>query len=571
MSIVRYQDENAYLEQLRVLWEKNRPSFLPKEPRYAFGEVPLTEYLRNWAMRTPEKPCIIFYGKELTFRQLDELSSRFAALLASRGLEKGDRVAVFLPNCPQFLIVFYGILKLGCIHVPINPMFRAQELLYVLQDTEAKVIVTLDQLYPIVQEVREKTSLVEVMITRFQDFLPNQPSITVHPSMLAPPVDCPGSTDLMQALSTQNTEYPDNSVGLDDVAALNYTGGTTGMPKGCAHTQRNMLYTSATAATFCFQLTSEDVTLGYLPVFWIAGEDFGVLLPVFNGSTHILLARWDAKAMLEAIHLYRPTLTGGVLDNFVELMEHPDVASYDLTSLKDTFVSSFIKKLNVDYRRRWKELAGCIMREAAYGMTETHTVDTYTTGFQDGDKDLLGRPVFCGLPMPGTEIKIVDFETRQLVPLGQEGEIAIRTPSLFKYYWNKPEETKNSLQDGWLYTGDIGMLDEEGCLHYLGRRKEMLKVKGMSVFPSELEIMICNHPAVEGCGVIGVPDEEKGEMPVAFVKLRPEFVGKVSEKELEDWCRDNMATYKVPNIKILEQFPMTATGKIKKEELRKMA
>jgi len=571
MSVHQPHDEQAYLEHLRALWEKNRPSFLPKEPHYPFGEVPLTEYLRNWAQRTPEKPCIIFYGKELTFRQLDDLSSRFAAFLAAKGLKKGDRVAVFLPNCPQFLIAFYGILKLGCIHVPVNPMFKAQELLYVLQDSEAKVIVTLDQLYPIVQEVRGKSSLVEVVTTRFRDFLPDEPAFTVHPSLLAPERDCPGSVDLMQTLAAQKAEYPDYGVGLDDVAALNYTGGTTGMPKGCAHTQRNMLYTSATAVTYGFRLTPEDVTLGYLPVFWIAGEDAGVLIPVFNGSTHILLARWDAKAMLEAIHRYRPTLTGGIVDNFVELMERPDVGEYDLTSLRDTFVSSFIKKMNVEYRRRWKELTGCIMREAAYGMTETHTVDTYTTGFQDGDKDLLGRPVFCGLPMPGTEIKIVDFETRRLVPLGQEGEIAIRTPSLLKYYWNKPEETKKALQDGWLYTGDIGMLDEEGCLHYLGRRKEMLKVKGMSVFPSELEIMICNHPSVEGCGVIGVPDEEKGEVPVAFVKLRPEFAGKVGEKELEDWCRENMAAYKVPRVKILDEFPLTATGKIKKEELRELA
>ncbi|MBW2085732.1 MAG: AMP-binding protein, partial [Deltaproteobacteria bacterium] len=231
--------------------------------------------------------------------------------------------------------------------------------------------------------------------------------------------------------------------------------------------------------------------------------------------------------------------------------------------------SSFVKKLTVKYRWQWKELTGATLRESSYGMTETHTVDTFTGGMQTDDMDLKSQPVFCGLPMPGTQFKIIDFETGELVPLGKEGEIVIRTPSLMKSYWNKPEETKKALRQGWLYTGDIGMLDEEGYLHFLGRRKEMLKMKGMSIFPSEIETLLGQHPAIAGSGVIGKPDPEKGQVPVAFIKLSADYQGKITEEELTNWCRNNMATYKVPIIKIVEDLPLTATGKVKKEELKK--
>jgi long-chain acyl-CoA synthetase len=373
---------------------------------------------------------------------------------------------------------------------------------------------------------------------------------------------------MMSVLEKQSPDYPQAEVDLDDIAALNYTGGTTGMPKGCEHTQRDMLYTAATAATFSFQLTTEDIGLGYLPSFWIAGEDCCILVPILSGATHIMLGRWDAEAMLQAIDHYQVTFTGGIVDNFVELMAHPDVDRYNLRSIKGVIVASFVKKMNLDYRRRWMELSGSIMREASYGMTETHTWDTFTTGLQQDDLDLKSQPVFCGLPMPGTELKIIDFETGELMPLGREGEIVIRTPSLLKAYWNKPEETKKSLRNGWLHTGDIGVIDEEGYLHFLGRRKEMLKVKGMSVFPPELEALIARHPAVVGCGVVGKPDEEKGEVPVAFIQLYPEYQEKITAEELQSWCYKNMASYKVPIVKIIQQLPLTATGKLKKEELK---
>lgn len=562
-------DEQQYLDRLKKLWEKNWPVSLPKEPNYPFGEVLMTDYLHKRADLTPDKPCIIWYGKELTFKQLDDLSDRFAAFLNEKQMQKGDRIAVFMPTCPQFMIAFYGILKMGCIYVPVNPMFKEQELLYELNDTQAKMIVALDHLFPMIEKIKDKTNLQEIVTTSLSDFLPKNPTLPIHASLETPKMKLSGTTDMVIMLEKQSS-YPKVDVHLDDIVALNYTGGTAGMPKGCAHTQRNMVYTCATMATYSGGgADTDNVVLSYLPAFWIAGQDVCLLSPVFTGNTYIILSRWDGEAVLKAIEKYKVTHTGGVLDNFVELMERPDVQDYDLSSLKAVTVSSYVKKMNIEYRQRWKELTGSIMRELSYGMTETHTFDTFTSYMSENDMDLKSQPIFVGLPMPGTEFKIVDFETRELVPLGQEGEIVIRTPSLFKGYWNKPKETKKALRNGWFYTGDIGMIDYEGYLHFFGRRKEMLKVKGMSVFPPEIEAIICRHPAVVGCGVIGKPDDEKGELPVAFVQLHENYQQKMTEQELQNWCYEQMAVYKVPMMKIIDALPLTTTGKVKKEELKK--
>jgi acyl-CoA synthetase (AMP-forming)/AMP-acid ligase II len=340
------------------------------------------------------------------------------------------------------------------------------------------------------------------------------------------------------------------------------------MPKGCVHTQRDMIYTAGTSLATSFALTPEDVVLNFVPVFWIAGEDLALILPIVAGSTTVLLARWDPIAVMTAIERYRVTFAYFLVDNAVEIMEHRQAASFDLTSLDKVRVSSFVKKLNPDFRERWRALTGSTLVEAAWGMTETHTMDTFSVGFQVGDYDLHSEPVFVGLPMPGTEIKICDFETGALVPLGQDGELCVRTPSLLKGYWNKPEASAAALRDGWLRTGDIGKIDPDGFIHFLGRRKEMLKVRGMSVFPAEIEALLGQHPAVLGSGVVGRQDPDKGQVPVAFLQVRAVDGTTPGADEMAAWCRTRMATYKVPEIRIVDALPMTATGKVKKEELQ---
>ncbi len=562
-------DTDPIVLELAELQRRHWPADTPLQPTYPFGEIALSEYLRRWAQVQPDKAAVIFYGSTLTYAQLDVLSDRFAALLVRHGIQRGDRVAVMLANCPQFHIVFFGILKLGAVHVPVNPLFKEQEMLYELNDSGAKLLVVLDQLADMAAKVVPKTSVTTTFFTSFHDTLPASPqqrTIPVPPSILTPRIAPAGMIDLMPLLADESLVAPQVTPDLDAPAALNYTGGTTGMPKGCVHTQRDMIYTAATTCSVANNIGPDEIALNYMSLFWIAGENAGMIFPVFTGSTVVLLARWDAVGAMAAIERYGITRASMVVDNAVEIMDHPQVADFSLRSLKAIRVSSFVKKLNPSYRARWFELTGTVMAEAAWGMTETHTCDTFTTGQQADNLDLRGQPVFVGLPVPGTTIRICDFETGATLPIGQEGEIVARSPSLLKAYWNKAEATAESLRDGWFYTGDIGVFDDRGCLHFLGRRKEMLKVKGMSVFPSEIEALLGQHPDVLGSGVVGQMDAEKGEIPIAFVRLRDGST--LTEATLAAWCRDNMATYKVPQIRFVTELPMTATGKVKKHELQ---
>jgi len=562
-------DETTYLNELRAIHARNWPSDVPSEVRYPLGEIPLSDHLRHWGESRPDAPAIIYYGHVTTYGELDALSEAFANALCEAGIGKGDRVAVFLPNCPQFHIVFFGILKLGAVHVPISPLSKAFELRYHLEDSGATALVTLDALMPVVRAVRDDSALNAVFCTSLSEMLPETPTISVPPAVSAPAVTCADAIDLMPAL--KNTRLDRVTGGdLDSVAALNYTGGTTGMPKGCIHTQRDMVFTGAANWSVSMRAKKDIVWLNFFPEFWIAGENAALIFPMITGSPMILMTRWDPLGFLEAVQAHRATNVAMLVDAAVELMDHPRFGAFDLSSLQSVSVVSFVKKLNMDYRQRWFDLTGTIISEASWGMTETHTSNTFTTGMQDDDYDLHAQPVFVGLPVPGNEFKICDFDTGALLPLGSEGEIVVRMPSLFKGYWNKHEETEVALRDGWLHSGDIGLIDEDGYLHYLGRRKEMLKVKGMSVFPAELESLLGRQPAVAASAVIGRPDAHKGQVPVAFVVLKPEQANKVSAEGLSDWLSAQLSAYKVPEVKLVASLPMTATGKVKKDELEKL-
>ena len=564
------RDEESYLAHVRVLQSELWPSGVPREPVFPLGRKPLTEYLRDWAGRQPDKPAVLFYGRATTYGELDRLSDRFAAMLARLGARMGDRVAVFLPNCPQFYICFFGILKAGCVHVPVNPMFTRPELTYELNDTGARIVVAHDQLAHLVGEVRAECGVEHLIVTSFLDALPDEPEGPLPAALTTPRVAVPNSIDMMGALTQENGAPPVVDVSLDDIAALNYTGGTTGMPKGCVHTQFDMLFTGAVMGSISMSVTREDVIINFWPIFWMAGEDVGIILPIVTGATCVLLARWDPAAFMSAVERDRATISNMVVDNAVEVMNHPDAGKYDLSSLREVLVASFVKKLNPAFREGWRKLTGTVLREAAWGMTETHSYDAFNRGWQDDDRDLKQRQIFCGIPVPQTDFKIMEFDSNKIMPLGVEGELCVRTPSLLKGYWNMPDAAGEGLVDGWLRTGDIGMISEIGTIHFLGRRKEMLKVKGMSVFPSEIESVLGQHVAVTGSGVIGRTDGARGQVPVAFVTVLPERRAEMTEAALEAFCRERLAVYKIPEIRIVESLPMTATGKVKKEELAKL-
>lgn len=560
-------DEAAYHRQLASLWAARWPAQVPREPHYPLGQIPLTGYLREWARRMPEKAAVHFYGRDVSWAELDRLSDAFAALLQREGLRPGDRVAALLPNCPQFHLVFFGVLKAGCVHVPVNPMFTETELVYELQDTQARLLVAHDSLVPLAQKALPQTTVEQLFSTSFLDMLPAEPQGTLPPGLLDKPSRIAGARDLMAELHARPAAPAPADESLDALAALNYTGGTTGLPKGCMHTQRNMLYTAAVASSISADIGPDDTIINFWPVFWVAGEDVGILLPVVTGATCVLMARWDPVAFIESVERHRATVAFMLVDNAVQVMEHPDARAGRLSSLRETLVASFVKKLNPAFRARWRQVAGPTLREAAWGMTETHSFDTFTRGFQLEDADLKARQVFCGLPVPGTAFKVVEFGGSRVLPPGQEGELCVKSPSLFGGYWNRTDATAEAVVDGWLHTGDLGMIGEDGFVHFLGRRKEMLKVKGMSVFPSEIEAVLGQHPAVTGSGVVGREDEERGQVPVAFITVQ---AGAATPQEIAAFCRERLAAYKIPEVRIVPSLPMTATGKVRKDELARL-
>ncbi len=563
-------DEDTFLKKVQALQDKIWPKEISRDLYYPHGEIAITDYLRRWAQKVPDRSAFIFYGYHLSYQKLDEYSDRCAAMLQANGISKGDPVAVYMGSCPQFIIAFFGILKAGGIHVPVNPMFKEHELLHELKDSGATIVISEHGLVPLVRKVQADSCVRLVISTGLAEMIPTTPTVPI-PGSVANAVSrsetkCDSFLDLLETAGLPTPIEAD----LDAVAALNYTGGTTGMPKGCIHSQREMIFTCAKACRTNSPLYEGEITLNIYPLFWIAGEDLGILFPIFTGATCVLLARWDTVSFMAAVQYYQVQRAVMLVDSAVDVMDHPLVDDFDLTSIETTGVSSLVKKLNPQYRDRWKRLTGSVMVELSFGMTETHTCDTFTRGMQRDDFDLSLPPITVGLPVPGTEFKICDFETHKLLDIGQEGEICVRSPSVLKAYWRQPKATADSIVNGWLRTGDIGTIDELGLIRFLGRQKEMLKVRGMSVSPVEIEAFLCMHPAVDACGVIGRPDEARGQVPVAFVCLAPEQVGAVTAGAIHEWCREVMASYKAPEIRIVDQLAMTATGKVKKFELEKL-
>lgn len=553
-----------YLAEADRLREAKRPD-VPREVVFPRGEISIGEHVRGWAKDTPDAVAIAFYGRDITWRELDELSDRAAGWLEANGVQSGDRVGVLLPNSPQFLVAFIAIMKLGAVHVPINVMFREHELHHELTDADVKVLFCVDFMVEVLGNVIDETDVETVLVTSSMEMAGDDAAIPAPPAPEA--TTSPRVTDHATWADLESAEpAAPREIDLDALAALNYTGGTTGLPKGCEHTQRHMIYTVAAWLTQS-GITGKPVFLCHVPIFWIAGEDMGILSPIVTGGTCVLLARWDAAAVMRSIERYKVNLWIATVDNYIEIMEHPDVDTTDFSSLTTPLAMSFVARVDPEMRTEWREKSRTdgILREAAFGMTETHTMDTSTFGLQDDDWDVLGEPGQCGMPVPGTDIMVVDPATADLLPFGERGEIIVRSPAIMNGYWRRPDATAETIRDGWLHTGDTGFIDEAGCLHYLVRNKDMIKVNGMSVFPAEVESYLCRHEDVEVAAVVPRPDPDKGQVPVAFVK--PVEGREIDPEELRAWAKSQMATYKVPEMRIVDEYPMTTTGKIKKAEL----
>ncbi|MEM3783624.1 MAG: long-chain fatty acid--CoA ligase [Candidatus Bathyarchaeia archaeon] len=559
-------------ERLEKPWYKLWPASVRKNIDYP--EVPLFEFLRSAAQKYPDKTAIVYFDRELTYKELDVLSDKFATALVDFGVKKGDKVAVFLPNVPQFIISYYGALKAGAIVTAISPLYKEREVEHQLNDSEAETIVVLDLLYPIVEKVWEKTRLRNVIVTSLKDYMPRFKAVLgsllkkIPFRKVEPRPNLYFFTELMAKYEAKPPKVEINP--KEDLAALQYTGGTTGIAKGAMLTHMNLVSNAVMCNEWLQANEGEETVLAVLPLFHIYGMTTGMNAPIYFAGRIVLLPRFDPVSVFQVIQKYRVTVFCGAPTMYAMLLAHPDLKKYDCTSIK--FCISGAAPLPPEVQKKFMEVTGGVLVEG-YGLTESSPV----THCNPLDKTMKTVKVgSIGIPWPDTDAKIVDIETGEKeLPPGEIGELIVKGPQVMKGYWKMPEETADVLRNGWLYTGDIGKMDEDGYFYITDRKKDLIKYKGYSVYPRELEDVLYEHPAVKLCGVIGKPDAVSGEIPKAFVVLKEGMTA--TEEELMKFVNEKVAPYKaIRELEIRKELPLSAVGKVlrrvlREEELKKMA
>ena len=542
------------------IWQAHWPPGVD-EARIRLPDDSLPARLKATAARLPRKTALVFYGREISFTELDEASDRFAAWLRGRGVGPGDRVALYLENCPQFAVAHFGALKVGAITVALNPMHKAHELGHELEDSGARVIVAADAGREVVEGVRDRTALDTAVLVSYRDYLPEEPTLPLPPSLLEEAPRRPrGWEDFQAIVGSAATLRALEPRARHDTALIQYTSGTTGVPKGAELSHGNVTANCELIRAF-FGIGAADVLLGVVPWFHITGMEVQLNLMAYTGATLVALHRFDVETALRAIQRYRCTVTTLIATINVAILNHEATPSHDLTSLR--LCTSGGAPVPAEIARRWEATTGHALVEG-YGLTET-TAPTHSNPPH--------RPRYgtVGVPLPYTGVRIVSLEdgVTEVAP-GESGEIAVRGPMVTKGYWGRPEATAEAIPDGWLRTGDIGRVDEEGYFTIEERKKDLIKASGYSVFPAEVEAIMYRHPAVAEVGVVGVPDPYRGEDVLAFVVRRTGATA--TERELVEWCRAEMAVYKAPRtVRFVPDLPKTGSGKIVKRALREQA
>jgi acyl-CoA synthetase (AMP-forming)/AMP-acid ligase II len=530
-----------------------------KEIVFSHGERLISDYVAIHAEQTPEKTAVNFYGRLITYKELNELVNRFATALADLGYTKGDRIGYFGQTSPQAYITYLAGMKLGLLNVPLDPMYKEFELAYALNDSEITVVVTFGDIYPIVKKAKNKTKLKDVIVTDFDDFLPEEPPIPFPDKMKTVKSAFPDTHDFMELIEKYEPNPPEINIDMSEYEWILYTGGTTGFPKGCLHTHANSLLAGFGTAQLAYKATADDVLLNSFPVTHVSGMCL-IGLPTFlTGMTVISLTRWEPVAAMAAIEKFKPTLIMWPTPCYTSIIDHPDVEKYDLTSLRTCGLISFVKPLTKSLSDKWEKITGSPIYNGGYRMTENFCYCT-TGCFHPFEEFNFGPP------NPGVQLKIVDLENRNKeLPVGSRGEVAIKSPCQFLEYINKPEETQKDLIDGWFYTGDMGALSEGGDLYFYGRHREALKVSGYTVIPKEIEAIGLQNEAIDKIAVIGIPDPKKGEVPKAFVTLNPGF--QLDSSDLEKWFKASISAIKAPLVEIRDQLPLSTKGEVLKKDL----
>jgi long-chain acyl-CoA synthetase len=533
-------------------WFSSLPKDLPRKLEYP--KVPLHEFLEKTANEHPEKAAIAYFRREITYAELNSLASRFAGALAALGVKKGDGVALFLPNIPQFVIAYYGVLKAGAVLTAISPLHREREVTHQLHDSEAGIIVVLDSLYPIVEYVWSKTSLRKAIVTSLEEYA-SKTTVSVNKEQNP---DVHSFQELLKEAATPLRVNVNSEV---DLAVLQYTGGTTGTAKGAMLTHMNMV-SNAVAFAAWIKGSAEDTFLVALPLFHIYGMTTSMNVPVSLAAKMVLLPRFEPAAALETIQRHKVTVFCGVPTMYSVLLADSALGKFDLTSIRVCI--SGASPLPPQVQKLFMEITGGFLAEG-YGLTEASPV----THCNPVDKTMRTvRIGSIGLPLPDTDARIVDVETgeKTLEP-GVTGELAIKGPQVMRGYWRDPEETALVLRGGWLLTGDIARMDRDGYFYITDRKKDLIKYKDYSVYPRELEDVLYEHPAVKLCAVVGKLSPVVGEVPKAFIVLKEGT--RAAAEEIMAFVKEKVAPYKaVREIEFRHELPISGAGKVLRRALQ---
>jgi long-chain acyl-CoA synthetase len=528
----------------------SRPEFF--RPPLEYPEIPYDQMLRHAASRWPENVAVVFRDVSLTYRELDALANRFARALGRLGIKRGERVCLFMANCPEYVIAFYAIARIGAVVSPMNPSYREREVQYQIDNSDAVAVIVQQELTALVEAVRAQLPRLRHVITVGGDAASGARSVSFASLIANEPATPP----------------PAVKIDLGEIVALPYSSGTTGFPKGVLISHRNLVCNNIQMVA-CGRLRETDRLMIFLPFYHI----YGAMLmgaSVYAGATAVLMERFEPTECMRLIAQHRITLFFVVPPVLVMLIAWPELKKHDIGSVRFTMCGA--APLAPEVGRRFTELTGVPVIQG-YGMTEASPL-THLNAFHDAS---LNVPESAGLLAHDTEQKVVDIETGdKILGPGEVGEICIRGPQVMQGYWKAPEATAAALRDGWLYTGDIGYVDAHGYTFIQDRKKEMIKYKGFGIAPAEIEALLFEHPGVLDAAVIGKPDAEAGEVPKAFVVKKPGHAALTAD-ELIAFATGRLASYKtVQEIEFVEAIPKTASGKIlrrvlKQQEVDRMA
>jgi long-chain acyl-CoA synthetase len=519
-------------------------------PETEVYEGSLTDFFRSSVEEHRDKTAITFHGTTFDFTRLEALSEKIAASFAARGVKKGDRIALMLPNCPQYVVSFFATVRLGAIVTQLNPMYVEREIEHILKDSNAETMVVYSNVYPRVKTVIERTALKNVIVVDLKD----------EPEGLDT-----GHTSFGEFVAEDADPAPGIEIDPpEDVAVLQYTGGTTGVSKGAMLTHRNLIANVQQALDLFVDdpaaFSDNQNVMGILPMFHIFGLTCVMLFGIRQGLNQLLMPRFDVDEVLKLVKEHEPVMFSGVPTMYMALNSSgADLKEHGFDKVR--IYNSGGAAMPINVRRAFEEKTGCPVFEG-YGLSEASPVTHFNPPFMGQ-----GCEGSIGVPIPSTDARIVDVETgSEEMPVGESGELIIKGPQVMKGYWNMPEETAETLKDGWLHTGDVARMDEDGYFYIVDRKKDMIVAGGYNVYPREIEEVLFEHEEVVEAVAIGVLDEYRGETVKAFVVCKPE--SGVTEEEILAFCKEHLAPYKAPKtVEFRDELPKSTVGKLLRREL----